>query len=166
MERRNTALILPNGIEIVVKSGKKYYFGGFLRPHVVFDNIERLWKDHTSMCQPNVPNKPAKEKLNQLKFQERFGLGPQATLITQVSCAFYRVVYHVGQLYLSKGHICFRAKAASLAGEIKEVIPLAEVVAVERRNSAIVIPNAIEIITRHTACVPSTFPPYYLLLSR
>lgn len=157
MERKNTAVVLPNGIEIEVKGGKKYFFGGFLRPHVVFDNIERLWKDHAALLSHPIANKPAKEKLNQLKFQERFGLGPQATLITQMSCAFYRIVYHVGQLYLSKGHVCFRAKAASLAGEIKEVIPMTEIVAVERRNSAVVIPNAIEIITRHTSYFFSSF---------
>lgn len=157
IERKNTVVVLPNGIEIEVKSGKKYFFGGFLRVSAVFDNIERLWKDHSALLAHPVANKPAKEKLNQLKFQERFGLGTHATLITQVSCAFYRIVYHVGQLYISKGHICFRAKAASLAGEIKEVIPFSEVVAVERRNSAIVIPNAIEIITRHTSYFFSSF---------
>jgi hypothetical protein len=51
-----------------------------------------------------------------------------------------------GKMYISERHICFHANIFGWI--VNEVIPFSNVVAIEKRNTAFVIPNAIQVVTR------------------
>ncbi|KAI7427147.1 hypothetical protein KC336_g6067 [Hortaea werneckii] len=68
-------------------------------------------------------------------------------LIEDYSAALQRDILLHGRLYVSEGHICFSSNILGWVTNL--VISFDEVVSVEKRNTAIVFPNAIAIQTLH-----------------
>jgi hypothetical protein len=66
-------------------------------------------------------------------------------LVEDFSCALQREILVQGRMYLTGAHICFHAAIFGWVTTVK--IPLVEVIAVEKRTTALIFPNAIEIVT-------------------
>lgn len=60
-------------------------------------------------------------------------------------CALVRDILHQGRLYISENHLCFSSSLFGWASNL--VVPFADIVSIEKRNTALVIPNAITIAT-------------------
>ncbi|KAA1105846.1 hypothetical protein PGT21_021923 [Puccinia graminis f. sp. tritici] len=72
-------------------------------------------------------------------------------LIEDYGCALQRDILVQGRLYISEQHLCFNANIFGWVTTL--VIPFSDVVTVEKRMTALIIPNAIQVITtqsRHT----------------
>lgn len=68
-------------------------------------------------------------------------------LIEDYSCALQRDIILAGRIYISEGHICFSSNILGWVTTL--VISFDEIVAIEKENTAMVIPNAIAIQTLH-----------------
>ncbi|GJE89647.1 GRAM domain-containing protein [Phanerochaete sordida] len=81
------------------------------------------------------------------EFHEMFPAVPEGDyLIEDYGCALQREILIQGRLYISENHICFHA---NLFGWVTDVtIPMYDVVALDKRMTAFVIPNAIQVTTR------------------
>ncbi|EIW63829.1 uncharacterized protein TRAVEDRAFT_109519 [Trametes versicolor FP-101664 SS1] len=88
----------------------------------------------------------ASNKRNQ-DFHELFPTVPEGDyLIEDYGCALQREILIQGRLYISENHVCFHA---NIFGWITDLsIPMSEVVSLEKRMTAFVIPNAIQLSTR------------------
>ncbi|KAI0701268.1 GRAM domain-containing protein [Cerioporus squamosus] len=88
----------------------------------------------------------ASNKRNQ-DFHELFPSVPEGDyLIEDYGCALQREILIQGRLYISENHVCFHA---NIFGWITDLsIPMYEVVSLEKRMTAFVIPNAIQLSTR------------------
>ncbi|POW14055.1 hypothetical protein PSHT_07535 [Puccinia striiformis] len=72
-------------------------------------------------------------------------------LIEDYGCALQRDILVQGRLYISEQHLCFNANIFGWVTTL--VIPFTDVITVEKRMTALIIPNAIQVITtqsRHT----------------
>ncbi|WAQ81277.1 hypothetical protein PtA15_1A617 [Puccinia triticina] len=72
-------------------------------------------------------------------------------LIEDYGCALQRDILVQGRLYISEQHLCFNANIFGWVTTL--VIPFSDVVTVEKRMTALIIPNAIQVNTtqsRHT----------------
>ncbi|CAL1694873.1 unnamed protein product [Somion occarium] len=81
------------------------------------------------------------------EFHEMFSNIPEGDyLIEDYGCALQREILIQGRLYISENHVCFHA---NIFGWVTDLcIPMHEVIQLEKRMTAFVIPNAIQIITR------------------
>ncbi|CDO76479.1 hypothetical protein BN946_scf184615.g5 [Trametes cinnabarina] len=88
----------------------------------------------------------ASNKRNQ-DFHELFPTVPEGDyLIDDYGCALQREILIQGRLYISENHVCFHA---NIFGWITDLsIPMSEVISLEKRMTAFVIPNAIQLSTR------------------
>ncbi|KAH9885421.1 hypothetical protein C8Q73DRAFT_749210 [Cubamyces lactineus] len=88
----------------------------------------------------------ASNKRNQ-DFHELFPTVPEGDyLIEDYGCALQREILIQGRLYISENHVCFHA---NIFGWITDLsIPMSEVTSLEKRMTAFVIPNAIQLSTR------------------
>ncbi|KAF9038283.1 GRAM-domain-containing protein [Hymenopellis radicata] len=80
-------------------------------------------------------------------FHELFPTIPEGDyLIEDYGCALQREILIQGRLYISENHICFHA---NIFGWITDLsIPIYEITSLEKKMTAFVIPNAIQITTR------------------
>lgn len=72
-------------------------------------------------------------------------------LIEDYGCALQRDILVQGRLYISEQHLCFNANIFGWVTSL--VIPFSDVSTIEKRMTALIIPNAIQVITtqsRHT----------------
>ncbi|KAF2763581.1 hypothetical protein EJ05DRAFT_418131, partial [Pseudovirgaria hyperparasitica] len=76
-------------------------------------------------------------------------------LIEDYSAALQRDILLQGRLYISEGHVCFSSNILGWVTNL--VISFDEVVSVEKKNTAIVFPNAIVIQTLHARNVFASF---------
>eukprot|EP00698_Gefionella_okellyi_P008284 TRINITY_DN2049_c0_g1_i1.p1 TRINITY_DN2049_c0_g1~~TRINITY_DN2049_c0_g1_i1.p1 ORF type:complete len:930 (-),score=176.72 TRINITY_DN2049_c0_g1_i1:2337-5126(-) len=79
------------------------------------------------------------------EFRELFSLPEDETLVDDYSCALAKAILIQGRMYVSRNYICFFARVIK---ETKVVIPLANVVSIEKKYTALVVPNAIEVSAR------------------
>jgi hypothetical protein len=76
-------------------------------------------------------------------------------LIEDYSCALQREILAHGRLYISEGHLCF---SSNILGWITTlVMSFDEIVAVEKRSTALVFKNGLEISTLHAKHVFASF---------
>lgn len=68
-------------------------------------------------------------------------------LIEDYGCALVREVFIQGRLYVSENHVCFNANIFGWVTNI--VVPFSEIVSIEKRMTALIIPNAIQVATLH-----------------
>lgn len=69
-------------------------------------------------------------------------------LIEDYGCALVREILIQGRLYISENHVCFHANIFGWVSNY--VIPFSEIVSIEKRMTAYVIPNAIQVATLHS----------------
>ncbi|KDQ62981.1 hypothetical protein JAAARDRAFT_168358 [Jaapia argillacea MUCL 33604] len=80
-------------------------------------------------------------------FHELFGSIPEGDyLIEDYGCALQREILIQGRLYISENHICFHANIFGWITDL--IIPTYEITSLEKKMTAFVIPNAIQITTR------------------
>ncbi|KZT01154.1 uncharacterized protein LAESUDRAFT_493035 [Laetiporus sulphureus 93-53] len=87
----------------------------------------------------------ASNKRNQ-DFHELFPTVPEGDyLIEDYGCALQREILIQGRIYVSENHLCFHA---NIFGWITDLcIPMCEVTSLDKRMTAFVIPNAIQVTT-------------------
>lgn len=76
-------------------------------------------------------------------------------LIDDYGAALQREILIQGRLYVSENHICFNANILGWVTNL--ILAFSEVVAIERKNTALIIPNAIQITTLHNKHVFASF---------
>ncbi|KAI0281257.1 GRAM domain-containing protein [Russula aff. rugulosa BPL654] len=82
-------------------------------------------------------------------FHELFRTIPEGDyLIEDYGCALQREILVQGRIYISENHICFYANIFGWITNL--VVPIYEIVSLEKKMTAFVIPNAIQITTRTT----------------
>mmetsp|Transcript_5812 Transcript_5812/g.9002 ORF Transcript_5812/g.9002 Transcript_5812/m.9002 type:complete len:860 (-) Transcript_5812:132-2711(-) len=82
------------------------------------------------------------EKSNKV-FQKLFDLPKSEKLDDYYTCAYHKKILLQGRLYLSRNFLCFYSNVFGY--ETKVVIPMADILHVEKKNTALVIPNAIQV---------------------
>ncbi|PCH34448.1 hypothetical protein WOLCODRAFT_135716 [Wolfiporia cocos MD-104 SS10] len=89
-------------------------------------------------------------------FHELFPSVPEGDyLIDDYGCALQREILIQGRIYVSENHICFHA---NIFGWITDLcIPMYEVTALDKRMTAFVIPNAIQVTTISTKYTFASF---------
>ncbi|GAW04056.1 GRAM-domain-containing protein [Lentinula edodes] len=89
-------------------------------------------------------------------FHEMFRNIPEGDyLIEDYGCALQREILIQGRLYISENHICFHA---NILGWITDLsIPIDEIISLEKKMTAFVIPNAILITTRQSKYTFASF---------
>jgi len=88
-------------------------------------------------------------------FRKLFALPKSERLDYYYTCAYLKKILLQGRLYLSKNFLCFYSNVFGY--ETKVVIAMADVLEVSKRNTAIVIPNAIEVDTLHSTYFFASF---------
>ncbi|KAI0789456.1 hypothetical protein C8Q75DRAFT_718443 [Abortiporus biennis] len=91
-----------------------------------------------------------------LEFHEMFPSIPEGDyLIEDYGCALQREILIQGRLYISENHVCFHA---NIFGWITDLcIPMYEVTNIDKRMTAFVIPNAIQLTTRNAKYTFTSF---------
>ncbi|ETV64729.1 hypothetical protein, variant [Aphanomyces astaci] len=75
--------------------------------------------------------------------QKNFNLPPSEQVVTSFSCALYLNNFpHHGRLFLSQSYLCFAGWRESYV-----VVPIIEIAIVEKKNTALVVPNGMELTT-------------------
>ncbi|EKM84241.1 hypothetical protein AGABI1DRAFT_67583 [Agaricus bisporus var. burnettii JB137-S8] len=89
-------------------------------------------------------------------FHDLFPTVPEGDyLIEDYGCALQREILIQGRLYISENHICFHA---NIFGWITNMsIPMCEVTQLDKRMTAFVIPNAIQVTTRQAKYTFASF---------
>ncbi|KAF9469635.1 hypothetical protein BDZ94DRAFT_1150785 [Collybia nuda] len=89
-------------------------------------------------------------------FHELFPSVPEGDyLIEDYGCALQREILIQGRLYISENHICFHA---NIFGWITDLsLPINEITHLEKKMTAFVIPNAIQITTRQAKYTFASF---------
>ncbi|KDR85867.1 hypothetical protein GALMADRAFT_218933 [Galerina marginata CBS 339.88] len=89
-------------------------------------------------------------------FHELFPTVPEGDyLIEDYGCALQREILIQGRIYISENHICFHA---NIFGWITDLsIPIYEITSLEKKMTAFVIPNAIQITTRQAKYTFASF---------
>ncbi|KAI5120801.1 hypothetical protein M0805_002428 [Coniferiporia weirii] len=89
-------------------------------------------------------------------FHEMFQQVPEGDyLIEDYGCALQREILIQGRLYISENHICFHANIFGWITDL--IIPVYEIISIEKRMTALFIPNAIQITTRTTKYTFASF---------
>lgn len=84
----------------------------------------------------------------QAEFHQTFrSISNQEILIESYACALHREILLQGRLYLGEEHLCFYANILGWITSV--VIALRDVVSIEKRNTALIFPNAIQVATLH-----------------
>ncbi|RKP07592.1 GRAM domain-containing protein, partial [Thamnocephalis sphaerospora] len=66
-------------------------------------------------------------------------------LVDDYNCAMQKEILMQGRLYISERHICFYSNIFGWVANL--VIPFSSVLAIEKRTTAYVIPNAINLVS-------------------
>ncbi|ETW06670.1 hypothetical protein H310_02853 [Aphanomyces invadans] len=92
---------------------------------------------------PTADDAPKDELFGHSDLQKNFNLPLSEQVVTSFTCALYLNNFpHHGRLYLSQSFLCFSGWRDSYV-----VVPIMEVTHVEKKNTAIVVPNALELST-------------------
>jgi hypothetical protein len=95
------------------------------------------------------------EKRNK-EFHQLFKKVPKSeVLIDTFSCALSKDILVQGRMFLTKNYICFNSNILGWVTHL--VIPLQEVIQIEKRSTAVLFPNGIVIRTLHQRYVFATF---------
>ncbi|GAA5895314.1 GRAM and VASt domain-containing protein [Sporobolomyces salmoneus] len=110
----------------------------------------------TSVKEKVLENFAVEPRTSQEKFHSMFkDISNREELIEDYRCALVRDIPVQGKLYLSEHYLSFHA--AILGWETNLTIPWSEIVSIEKRMTAKVIPNAIEVTTLHASHTFSSF---------
>lgn len=118
---------------------------------------------HSSVAHPSAMSSQAKitgfavasTKRNR-DFHQLFRSVPEDDyLIEDYSCALQREILAHGRLYVSEGHLCFSSNIFGWVTTL--VMSFDEIVSVEKRNTALLFKNGLEISTLHAKNVFASF---------
>ncbi|GAA6017417.1 hypothetical protein JCM11491_006651 [Sporobolomyces phaffii] len=110
----------------------------------------------TSVKDKVMENFSVEPRTSQDKFHSMFkDISNREELIEDYRCALVRDIPVQGKLYLSEHYLSFHA--AILGWETNLTIPWSEIVSIEKRMTAKVIPNAIEVTTLHASHTFASF---------
>lgn len=90
----------------------------------------------------------------------KFGLPPDTQLVESFSCAIVRKIALQGRLYLCTSHLCFHSyfNSATIFGrDTLFVVPLTEILRVEKRTYAFLFDNAIAVKTKDMELLFASF---------
>ncbi|KAF5345991.1 hypothetical protein D9757_014358 [Collybiopsis confluens] len=97
-------------------------------------------------------------------FHEMFKNIPEGDyLIEDYGCALQREILIQGRLYISENHICFHANILGWITDLPNIppkqlsIPIDEIISLEKKMTAFVIPNAIQMTTRQAKYTFASF---------
>jgi uncharacterized membrane protein YgcG len=79
-------------------------------------------------------------------FRSIFDVPQTEKVVEEVYCAYYRKMPNQGRMYISQNFVCFISNIFGY--KINLVIPFSNIAMIEKRNTALVVPTAIEILTR------------------
>lgn len=99
--------------------------------------------------------KPASEKRNKEFHQIFKRIPPNEKLIDEFGCALSKDILVHGRLYLSEHYVCFNSNILGWVTNI--IIPLQEVIQIEKKSTAVLFPNGIIIRTLYHKYVFATF---------
>lgn len=99
--------------------------------------------------------KPASEKRNKEFHQIFKRIPPNEKLIDEFSCALSKDILVQGKMYLSEHYICFNSNILGWVTNI--IIPLQEVIQIEKKSTAVLFPNGMIIRTLYHKYVFATF---------
>lgn len=89
-------------------------------------------------------------------FHELFPAVPEGDyLIEDYGCALQREILIQGRLYISENHICFHANIFGWITDL--IVPICEIITLEKKMTAFVIPNALMIGTRQSKYTFASF---------
>ncbi|SCV70451.1 BQ2448_1845 [Microbotryum intermedium] len=96
-------------------------------------------------------------KVSNFKFHKLFAseIPDDDELIEDYRCALQKDVLVQGRLYLSEHYLAFKANI--LGWQTSVCIPFSEIITIEKRMTALVIPNAIEVTTLNTRHIFASF---------
>lgn len=92
-----------------------------------------------------MPSKKEASKKD-ANFCAKFNLPTTERISEDFSCAINRDILLHGRMYVSAGYICFYSKI--FGHRTMEVMPFRSITAIEKKNTSLFIPNAIEITLR------------------
>lgn len=99
--------------------------------------------------------KPASEKRNREFHQIFKRIPPNEKLIDEFGCALSKDILVQGRMYLSEHYICFNSNILGWVTNI--IIPLQEVIQIEKKSTAVLFPNGMIIRTLYHKYVFATF---------
>ncbi|CUM53245.1 uncharacterized protein AC631_04266 [Debaryomyces fabryi] len=99
--------------------------------------------------------KPASEKRNKEFHQIFKRIPPNEKLIDEFGCALSKDILVQGRMYLSEHYICFNSNILGWVTNI--IIPLQEVIQIEKKSTAVLFPNGMIIRTLYHKYVFATF---------
>lgn len=99
--------------------------------------------------------KPASEKRNKEFHQIFKRIPPNEKLIDEFSCALSKDILVQGRMYLSEHYICFKSNILGWVTNL--IIPLQEVIQIEKKSTAVLFPNGMIIRTLYHKYVFATF---------
>lgn len=82
----------------------------------------------------------------------RFGLAPGTSIIETFSCALFKKILLHGRMYIAPTHVCFLSafNPSTIFGrETSLVLPINEIVRVEKKTHMLIFDNALSIFTQH-----------------
>ncbi|TPX45078.1 hypothetical protein SeLEV6574_g04106 [Synchytrium endobioticum] len=101
----------------------------------------------TSNIGPPIVMLPYASKRRDQEFHELFAaITPEEVLIEDFACAWQKEILIQGRLYVSERHVCFHANILGWAHDL--VLRLTDIVNIDKKNIALLIPNSLEIATR------------------
>ncbi|CAN3368327.1 hypothetical protein DICA3_F16732 [Diutina catenulata] len=108
-----------------------------------------------SELEDGVPRKGASRRRNR-EFHQSFKSIPRSEqLIDNFSCALNKDILVQGRMFLTKNYICFASNILGWSTHL--VIPLREVIQIEKKSTAVLFPNGIVVKTLHSRYVFATF---------
>ena len=84
-----------------------------------------------------------KHETKNANFRSKFELPEEETIVDDFSCAISQDVLLHGRMYVSQGWVCFYSNI--FGHRTTEVMPMARITAIEKKNTSLFIPNAIEV---------------------
>ncbi|CDS00964.1 hypothetical protein [Sporisorium scitamineum] len=104
---------------------------------------ETTWPDDMG---PQITGFAVASSKRNHEFHQLFPQVPEDDyLIEDYGCALVREILIQGRLYISENHLCFKANIFGWVTNL--VLPFSEIISIEKRMTAFVIPNAIQIAT-------------------
>lgn len=129
--------------------------GGAIAAAIAAANAS-ITRPHVDLNAPKLTGFAVASKKRNRDFHALFKSVPDDDyLIEDYSCALQREILAHGRLYVSEGHLCFSSNIFGWVTTL--VMGFDEIVAVEKRSTALVFKNGLEIATLHAKHVFASF---------
>lgn len=146
---------------------RKSISNGSIMTHDLSDTIDTLENESHALKASEISNAKFEELLSasaenpvhpkkDKEFHQIFRKIPSAeTLIADYSCALSKDILVQGKMYLSQNYICFNSNILGWVTNL--VVPVREIIQIEKKSTAVLFPNGMVIRTLHHKYVFATF---------